>query len=204
MCIVTWCDNKSHPSGSGYCRRHYDQIRKYGKVLNERNAHNKNQIEFHDDVADLILRNNDGNVVAKALIDIEDIRLVSKYKWSLKDNGYVRTVIKGKTVYLHRLLTAAKSGDEIDHINLNKLDNRKKNLRFCTHEQNCWNRFSVNHGVSKLKRNLRKPFIATITVRGKSIWLGYYATLHEATVARAKAEEKYHKEFRCNVSMPML
>lgn len=199
MCKVAWCDNKPNKSGKGYCRTHYDQMRKYGRILDKRTRANRNDIIVHETFAEVLLRNKDGVEVARAIIDLGGINIVKQYKWSLKDNGYVRTVINRKTIYLHRLLMKAKDGDEIDHINLNKLDNRRQNLRFCTHAQNCWNRTSEKRGVQKLKRNLNKKYRANITVDGETIWLGYYLTEKEALEARVKAERKYQKEFRCKV-----
>ena len=136
--------------------------------------------------------------MARAIIDREDVKRVRQHKWSIKDNGYVRCVIKGKTVYLHRFLMGAKDGQEVDHINLNKLDNRKQNLRFCKHVQNCWNRVSENRGIGRVSgRNLRKKYYAKITVNGVTKHLGYFQSKEEALQARLRAEEMYHKEFQC-------
>ncbi|MBL0320755.1 MAG: HNH endonuclease [Alphaproteobacteria bacterium] len=44
-----------------------------------------------------------------------------------------------KHVYMHRYIMTAKAGQEVDHINGNKLDNRKENLRLASHSQNCKN-----------------------------------------------------------------
>jgi len=200
MCKVEWCTNKPNPSGKGYCRRHYDQIRKYGRILPKRTKSNPNDVILLDDHAEIVLRDAKGRETARALIDLEDVERVRKHKWSLNDKGYVRCRVRGKTVYLHRFLLGAEPGQEVDHINLNKLDNRKRNLRFCEHVQNCWNRASTNRGVRMVRgRNLTKKFHAKITVNGVTKHLGYYLTPEEALEARLKAEEEFFGEFRCRV-----
>ena len=58
--------------------------------------------------------------------------------------GYIRIKFKGKTYYAHRLawlfINGKMPNDEIDHKNRNKIDNRIKNLREVTHQENCKNR----------------------------------------------------------------
>lgn len=197
LCKADWCDNKPNRSGKGYCRTHYDQIRKYGKILNKRTARNKNDIILRNDYAEMILRNKEGKEVARALIDIEDIDIVKQYKWSTQDQGYVRNFKHRQTKYLHRIVMNAKGDEEIDHINLNKLDNRKANLRKCKHYQNCFNRKSKYRGIRKITdRMLNKPYYATITAQGEHISLGYFYTKEEALQARIEAEKKYHKNFQ--------
>lgn len=199
MCKVEWCSNKPHPSGRGYCRTHYDQIRKHGRILDKRTKLNPNEVIIKDNYAELILRNARGEEVARTFIDIEDIEKVRKYKWSLHNKGYVRSFYKNKTIYLHRIIMDAKEDQEIDHINLNKLDNRKCNLRFCKHVQNCWNRRSQKQGVQQTKRNLTKSYCAKIGINGTYKFLGYFYTKEEALRARKMAEEIYYKDFQCKV-----
>lgn len=43
MCKVEWCSGKPNVSGRGYCRKHYDQIRKYGKILDVRSILGRDQ-----------------------------------------------------------------------------------------------------------------------------------------------------------------
>lgn len=76
-----------------------------------------------------------------AIIDTEDISKVKPYLWRLGKNGYVASfkIIDGKTQHflMHRhILGLDGSYPFIDHINDNKLDNRKHNLRLCTNKQN--------------------------------------------------------------------
>lgn len=194
-CKVTWCNNVPNISGHGYCRRHYDQIRKCGHVLDERTSHCQNEIITHDTFAEMILTDDKQNEMARVLIDLDDVDRVKEHRWSLKDNGYVRTVYNGATTYLHRfVLSAGNNGLDVDHINHNKLDNRKKNLRVCTRSENAYNKPTSNSygvsGVTKLKRNLKKKYRASVRHKGKNIYLGYFDTAEEAEKARLAYENK--------------
>lgn len=77
------------------------------------------------------------------LIDDEDVDIFNKYNWHISDSGYAvwRGLINGKnkTIRLHRLIMHADEDQIIDHINRNKLDNRKSNLRFTTCAENLRN-----------------------------------------------------------------
>lgn len=65
-----------------------------------------------------------------AIIDPDYDYLFDKYKWFVKSNGYITAKINGRFELLHRYLLNAQPGQEVDHINRNKLDNRISNLRF--------------------------------------------------------------------------
>jgi hypothetical protein len=125
-----------------------------------------------------------------ALIDDNDIALVSLYHWRLNSGGYVVTNAqvngKRKTLYLHRLLMAAAPGQLVDHINRDKLDNRRENLRFVTAQQNNRNR--------QLSRRSKAGFVgvsvghscygAHLRVNGKTIRLGTYRDAEIAALVR--------------------
>jgi len=90
-----------------------------------------------------------------ATIDDEDYDLVKDYKWcaSKHDNGtfYAVTTVynagKGKMLYMHRLILDLKQGEVCDHINHNKLDNSKKNIRKVTNQQNQMNQLKQKKNV---------------------------------------------------------
>ncbi len=98
------------------------------------------------------------------LFDIADLQLIQSYTWHLGKRGYPATHVGGKTVVLHRLFFPNADG-EIDHINGDKLDNRRANLRVCTHQQNAFNQQRRNTNTS--------GYIGVSAVRGKNRYEAY-------------------------------
>ncbi len=74
-----------------------------------------------------------------AIVDGDMAPLVSPIKWHLSDTGYALNRYKGVTIRLHRIVTGALPGETVDHKNHNTLDNRRSNLRVCTHAENMRN-----------------------------------------------------------------
>ena len=142
-----------------------------------------------------------------ALVDDEDYEYLIQWKWQVNKNGnkfYAVTswLINGKyrTINMHRLITNNKNTKmHTDHINGDGLDNRKINLRICTHSQNAMNRGAQSNnktghkGVSYEKK-LNK-FKVQIRVNKKNITIGYYINLNDAAKAYNSAALKYHGEF---------
>ncbi len=128
--------------------------------------------------------------------DLEDYDEVKKYSWYINDNGYVRTNSFGKLTYLHNLVFNKKNqNNNIDHINRNKTDNRKSNLRECTQLENnrniglAKNNSSGFTGVGYDKKN--KKWTARIVVNYKDIHLGRFLNKEDAIKTRLQAELKY-------------
>lgn len=138
--------------------------------------------------------------------DKEDYNLVKDYCWDIDNsNGYAKTIDKinntGK-LYLHRLVMGCKKGDNvlIDHINRNKIDCRKNNLRIVNDIQNAINKgiktnnTSGKTGVSWNKK-LNK-WESYITINKKRRRLGLFDNYNEAKKVRIEAEEKYFGEYK--------
>ena len=131
-----------------------------------------------------------------SLIDVRDLPRVRGYKWyrhHWKNDWYVVTHVhrNGRVdahLSLHRLITMAKHGRQVDHINGDRLDNRRVNLRIVTNAQNQWNRNCPN--VSRYKRALIHPWRACIRVNGERHYLGHFATRDEAVEAYWKAAKE--------------
>lgn len=144
ICKVEGCNNTV--VGYNYCSKHYQEYKRF-KTIRKRNHKTPNQIIIKNDYAELCLYNINNEVIAKSLIDIEDIEKVSKFKWYQNTKTkYVQT--DGNTKYplrmlLHRYIMNVQdcfnSTNYVDHINMNKLDNRKSNLRLCTNKENMEN-----------------------------------------------------------------
>ena len=142
ICKIEGCSNKHH--AKGYCKKHYEQIRKYGKIL-ERTMQTPNEIIEYEDYAEIILYNMQNEEIARTLIDLDDVDKVKEHKWYLKDNY----VWNGKErLFLHRFIMNPSNDMVVDHINHNPLDNRKENLRICTQQQNLFNQNSLRNNTS--------------------------------------------------------
>lgn len=94
----------------------------------------------YDNYSEIILYNKNRDIVAKCKIDICDIDLIKNMAWNLTSHGYVRN---SKVGYLHKILTGF---DITDHINGDKTDNRRFNLREA-------NMFLNNHNIIKNENN---------------------------------------------------
>lgn len=115
------------------------------------------------------------------IVDAEDVEKVYKFSWYISDSGYVVTKDKDNhhlTLGRYILNLSAKDKIDIDHINRNKTDNRKSNLRICNRSQNNYNRQCKNSvGYKGVKRSQNgKRFIA----QANSKYLGTYDTPEEA------------------------
>ena len=143
-----------------------------------------------------------------AIVDPQDYRHLSKYKWRLcrtkgKNVLYAERSVRlpnGKysRILMHRQLMEAPEGYVIDHVNISGLDNRRANLRPATIAQNAWN--------SK-KRNPRSGYKGVWFAKDKGMWrasivchgrrkhLGYFTDKIAAARAYDAAAIKYHKEF---------
>ena len=62
-CCVEWCKRTPNPSGKGYCRKHYDQMRKYGHILDVRTGRDVNRINYFDDYAEVIITDSKDNYI---------------------------------------------------------------------------------------------------------------------------------------------
>lgn len=74
-----------------------------------------------------------------ALIDDQDFEWLNQFKWH-QDKGYAYGYVDGKHIYMHSLILNTPKGMFSDHINRNRLDNRRENLRIVSHAKNNQNR----------------------------------------------------------------
>lgn len=190
-CKCEWCRNVPNRSGNGYCRRHYDQIRKYGYVLDTRVRTNPNRIVVDGDVARLVITDLNDQYVATAIIDSEDVDRVSEHRWTINDNGYVRTFQGTKPLYLHRFICNYSGKETVDHINRDKLDNRKENLRVVSQSVNNLNR-SVK-GYRRVNRpGLKKQYLVKMYLRNGFRYCKYFETEEEAKEVSAKLRQQHY------------
>ena len=127
----------------------------------------------------------------------------SRAGW-VENTGYVRIKILGRSYVAHRLAWLWVHGEwpagPLDHINGNMADNRISNLRIASSSENARNRKCRADNSTGLKGVRARPckttpFQAVISVDGKSISLGYFASKEEAHAAYADAAQKFFGEF---------
>jgi hypothetical protein len=119
-----------------------------------------------------------------ALVSEKDYDELSKYSWHKNKNGYVKGNVNGKTTQMHRFILKLNDNDVVDHVNRNRSDNRKSNLRIATRQQNSQNLSKRKNTLSKYKGVLydvkRKKFMVHFMIRSKIIYLGSYINEEEA------------------------
>ena len=138
----------------------------------------------------------------EAIIDAADIELVRTVRrWCVEKlrRGYSLYAF-GKApgvaspVKLHRLITGALPGQEVDHVNHNGLDNRRENLRICTRSQNNENRRGASKGSATGIRGVY-PHGSKWTVRihpnGRDKYIGVFDTIEAAERAAIAARQQY-------------
>lgn len=151
-----------------------------------------------------------------SIIDADDYDLATSLYWAATKTKYgfyvcrkapTKKKVTGRHVYLHRFLLGLDPDDprEGDHINGIGLDNRRKNIRSATTQQNKQNckmhitNTSGRKGVSWCKE--RSSWFVQIKVNGNTKNLGRYAEFERACAVREAAEKQYHGEFARPVSM---
>lgn len=138
------------------------------------------------------------------LCDIDIWEKVKDMRWTVNRQGYVQTTTregreKSRAVLFHSFVLKCDNTHVIDHINRNKLDNRKCNLRLATRAENSINSLSTHsstgaRGVYVDKRKKRK-YIAYLSTNGKNHRIGSFFTLAEAKEARENAVVKKYGEY---------
>lgn len=143
----------------------------------------------------------------RAIVDDEMFDEISKFNWTFqkakKDDGYAfrRPTVNGKRVLIlmHREIMKPGDGLEVDHINRNKLDNRKENLRICSTEENLRNRGTQKNNKSGYRgvswnRNAKK-WHAQISIGHRRTHLGYFPDKFEAIGVYNQMAVRYYGPF---------
>lgn len=186
--------SKIHFSTNYLCSKHSNQLRKYGKFLdnNPRTIYDPNEIRIKETYAEVDTYDKEGNVQKTFIIDIDDVPVVAKYKWGTKfykkDNlWYVayKDNSNNKAIYLHKLLMGLPP-ETVDHINGDTMDNRKCNLRIATKSIQSINQKKISDtfsGIKGVKKN-RNGYVATLGWEGKEYYSKIFSQKEEAAYFR--------------------
>lgn len=132
-----------------------------------------NEIELKSDYA--IIKVFYKNRELKVLIDKDDVeKVISKGKWfcnpahAKRVKSFIPYIYDNHSLALHRFITNCPKGMTVDHINHNPLDNRKSNLRICTHRDNCRNTSVLpNSGYHNIRLTKYNKYQVRININGK-------------------------------------
>lgn len=144
-----------------------------------------------------------------ALVDDDDYEWLNQWKWCYLAKGYaIRAEGNGaqrRYIYMHRLILNPSPGLTVDHINRNRLDNRRENLRVATYSQQMFNlpirrdNKSGYYGVSK--RTDTGRWTAHITHNHHAVSLGTFDDPASAARAYDAAAVKHRGAF-ANLNFP--
>lgn len=127
------------------------------------------------------------------IVDDEDFEWLNQWRWNLHTKGYAYRKENKHNIFLHRVVNRTPAQYQTDHINQNKLDNRRSNLRTVIRSQNQQNTgmFKTNtsgyKGVSWSK--IMNKWESYLWSKNKKINLGYFADIQVAVLARQKGEQ---------------
>lgn len=141
-----------------------------------------------------------------ALVDDEDYKRLSQYKWQYhlgyaKRGVYNEIKKNNDSVKMHREIMNCPKGLVVHHKNHNRLDNRKENLLICSVRENHKSQKQKNKDKTTSKyqgvyvRNYSSGkigWVARIKVDYKNIWLGTFEKEEQAAVAYNRGALKYH------------
>lgn len=142
----------------------------------------------------------------EVLVDEDDFSRLDKYSWWASIRGKKVGIFragrvngKKRTIQIHREIMGAKAGEVVDHINRNKFDNQKSNLRICTQYENARNVGPITgkkyKGTSKRAEGNSVGWIATIHCGHERFYLGYFNDEESAARAYDAKALELHKEF---------
>jgi len=195
----------SHTKIGWLCSKHYQQYIKYGKPIDNiaRTENDLNKIILENDYAKIELYDRRQNIIGYCLISIEDIEKCKQQKWRLwKDSIVTGNNIGNKIISIQYFILNLESsiGYVIDHINGNRFDNRRCNLRKITQQQNTYNKHYMPNNTTGtlgvIYDKSRNGYVNDIRYEHIRYRFGKRMTYEEAVYIRWIAEHILFKEFR--------
>jgi hypothetical protein len=162
-------------------------------------------------------RDEDGNIIkvipltcGKVALVESDYEWLMQWKWEYNQTTGIairRDFSQGRAkpicIAMHRLIMNAPAELVVDHINHNRLDNQRSNLRLATVAENCRNQMAYKNSRSTSQykgvywHKCSRKWHARIKVNYKDIYLGGFTDEHAAALAYDRAARQHHGEFAC-------
>ena len=142
-----------------------------------------------------------------ALVDDADYEVLKEGTWFCSGKGYALGIIpvndRFPLVYMHRVILKAPKGQQVDHIDGDRLNNVRSNLRLVTSQQNQLNKRASSKSRTGLKgvhwHTLRNKYEARIQHQGLRCHLGYFDDREMAALAYDEAARRVFGAYaRCN------
>lgn len=182
------------------CNKHKQHLRKYGTF--KRTCKDSNDIRIFNTYAEFDTYNRQGEITSTFKVDLDIVDFVKNNKIFKHTDGYATYKIKeskNKNMRLHRYIMGVHNSLDktivVDHINRDKSDNRRENLRLVSYLDNVVNtdllitNTSGHKGISWNKGY--EKWEAYIHKNNKKINLGYYDDFNRAVQVREIAEIIY-------------
>lgn len=143
----------------------------------------------------------------EAIVNNGDFVALSKHRWYALASGtgpiYAARKSCGKVLLMHRVLLGLQNPKrKVDHRNGNSIDNRRRNLRIATDQQNQRgfltprkNKTSQFRGVCWRQYSSGGCWRAKICVNQKNVNLGHFSSQQDAAAAYDRAARKYFGKF---------
>lgn len=164
------CGRLTKNEGHGLCKKHYNQLKKYGKCLdsNSRNKYDPNEYEIKGNVVEVQTYDRLGNPTYKFSISLEDVNLIIQYRWAAKEKSNGVYIVNDKLGYIHNIIMPHKKGYTVDHIDRNPLNNTRENLRYATASEQTYNQKKKENTYCGIK-----GIYPRINKQGKTVYYAY-------------------------------
>lgn len=127
------------------------------------------------------------------VVDLDDIDMISPYTWRETPSGYICTTMNKHTVLLHRFIMDVDDEYQIDHIDRDKKNNRKNNLRICTPKINARNKGLYKNNKSGYSGVYFDEKLNKWIVKISNIFVGSFDSKDDAVkIRKLKESENFY------------
>lgn len=150
------------------------------------------QVNDYTDCGEYLIGHTSKNI--DFYVDKDDFDKIKNYKWNINVGGYVEYCCNKQNILLHRLIMGYPNTN-VDHINRNKLDNRKINLRLASDKENARNQSLAKNNKSGVTGvhwdKKRQVWVSSI----KGEYIASFKEKQKAIISRLSAEKRIYKDF---------